>query len=122
MASYAKKKARSKFRDEVLERARFGLAYRCQGPGCTARAGTGDVLKEFDAHHIIDRSLWPPGGGNVKENGICLCKPCHRKAEAFHETGVAHPGYAPADLFTIIGSSPEKARRASDRSRRVDPV
>lgn len=56
-----------------------------------------------------------PGGGYVKENGISLCPECHEKAEIFHSTGKAFPGYAPEDLYRKIGSSETKARTASEK-------
>jgi len=56
-----------------------------------------------------------PNGGYVKENGISLCEECHKKAEEFHSTGVAFPGYAPEDLYQKINSSYEKAVEASKR-------
>lgn len=33
-----------------------------------------------DAHHIIERKLWPDGGYYL-ENGASVCGPCHLKAE-----------------------------------------
>jgi hypothetical protein len=54
-----------------------------------------------------------PKGGYVKENGASLCGLCHERAEKFHVTGEAEPGYAPQDLYARIGSSPEEAYRAS---------
>lgn len=72
-----------------------------------------DVL---DVHHVTDRHLLP-NGGYVKENGISLCAPCHEKAEEFHRTGVAHPGYSVDDLYRKIGSDLEKATAASERLR-----
>lgn len=53
-----------------------------------------------------------PGGGYVKENGISLCKPCHRLAEQLWETGVAAPGLTPEQLYALIGSSFARALRA----------
>ncbi|MDB5309068.1 MAG: hypothetical protein JWO38_3270 [Gemmataceae bacterium] len=57
-----------------------------------------------------------PNGGYVPENGITLCDDgCHRRAEVFHQTREAEPGYAPADLYRLIGSSHEDALAASER-------
>jgi hypothetical protein len=70
--------------------------------------------KELDAHHITDRHLMP-NGGYVRENGISLCPDCHVKAEVYHSTGVAHPGYAPDDLYKAINSNLEKAIEASEK-------
>lgn len=63
------------------------------------------------AHHITDRNEMP-NGGYVPENGISLCCECHRKAEAFHETGQALPGFSPEELYRLIGSSEATARKA----------
>lgn len=70
-----------------------------------------------DAHHITDRALMP-NGGYVQENGITLCPECHRKAETFHETGTALPGWSPDDLYRKVGSSREEAETASKRLNR----
>lgn len=69
---------------------------------------------QLDSHHIVDRHLMP-AGGYVKENGISLCPGCHEKAEVFHSTGTAYPGYTPEDLFRKIGSNEAKARTASEK-------
>ncbi|MCA9662995.1 MAG: HNH endonuclease, partial [Myxococcales bacterium] len=66
------------------------------------------------AHHITDRNAMP-NGGYVAENGIALCPACHEKAERFHATGHALAGFHPDDLYRIVGSSREKAERASRR-------
>jgi 5-methylcytosine-specific restriction endonuclease McrA len=68
----------------------------------------------LDAHHITDRNLMP-GGGYVAENGISLCGKCHEQAEVFHQTGTAPKSWAPDDLYHLIGSSYEKALKASQR-------
>lgn len=70
------------------------------------------TLSPLDAHHITDRNEMP-NGGYVKENGISLCPICHIRAENFHRTGTALPGYSPDELYKLIGSSKEKARAAS---------
>ena len=67
----------------------------------------------LDPHHVVDRNDIP-NGGYVVENGITLCATCHEKAETFHRTGTAAPGYAPEDLYVKIGSSKEKAFRAAE--------
>ena len=119
-----KKTVRSAFRAAVLGRD----GYRCVVCGKVGRdrqGGDGHVrfhpaaplasLVPLDAHHITDRQLLP-NGGSVPENGITLCDDeCHRLAELFHETGIPHPGFAPADLYARIGSSHEEALRASAR-------
>ena len=111
--SDAKKKTRQRFRDEVFRRA----TYHCQGPGCSVTSTPERAVEDLDAHHITDRNEMP-GGGYVPENGIALCRRpggCHEKAEVFHATGTALPGWAPADLYRIIGSSHDRAVRASEK-------
>lgn len=110
--SASKRQVRERFRDAVFRRAGF----RCQGPGCGFRSAPERATHELDAHHITDRNDMP-NGGYVPENGVALCGPCHEKAERFHATGVAHPGFSPADLYAVIGSSLERARAASLRLR-----
>ncbi len=100
-----KKRIREQFRTAVF--ARDG--YRCRA--CGSRPEGECVL---DAHHITDRNLMP-NGGYVKENGISLCPWCHLKAEHFHSTGVPHPGFAPDELYVMIGSTLEKAFKAAEK-------
>jgi predicted restriction endonuclease len=113
-----KKRTRQDFRDAVFKRD----GHKCRACGSTSkdvRVGndachtvTGNSY--LDAHHITDRNLMP-NGGYVVENGISLCPTCHEMAEVFHSTGTALPGFAPEDLYTMIGSSHEQAIRASER-------
>lgn len=105
--SNKKKQIRSLFRDSCYKRD----GYRCAM--CFFKSSAEHAQEELDAHHITDRNLMP-NGGYVKENGISLCADCHVKAEVFHSTGVAHPGYAPEDLYQKIKSSLEKAIEASE--------
>lgn len=106
--SSLKKQTRSLFRDSCYKRD----GYRCAM--CNFKSSADHCQEELDAHHITDRNLMP-NGGYVKENGISLCAECHKKAEEFHSTGVAHPGYAPDDLYKKIKSSLEKAIEASEK-------
>lgn len=111
--SSSKKAARAAFRDAVFERAK----YRCQGPKCTVVAAPATAETLLDAHHVVPREALPRGG-YVAENGIALCKApggCHEKAEHYYVTGRALPGFAPADLYKIIGSDALKAEVASHR-------
>jgi hypothetical protein len=104
---------RAQFREAVFRRA----GYRCQGPGCAVRATARTAEEILDAHHITDRRLMA-AGGYVAENGIALCKApggCHEKAEVFHATGEALPGWSPTDLYVIIGSTLTDATAASER-------
>jgi 5-methylcytosine-specific restriction endonuclease McrA len=102
--SEKKKAVRKQFRQQVLDRD--GHKCRCCG---VVPPGGDDAL---DAHHITDRTLIP-NGGYVKENGISVCPDCHLKAEQFHITGTGLPSYSPHDLYTLIGSSVEKAYDAA---------
>lgn len=114
-----KKDIRKNFRDSTFDRDGY----------CCKLCGNGPVLESpesvFDAHHITDRKEMP-NGGYVKENGITLCKynedgveegSCHMKAEQFHisEGTEWEPGMHPDDLYKMIGSSYEKAVKASEK-------
>lgn len=103
-----KKLIRKNFRDACYKRDGFRCAM------CNMKSSKDKAEQELDAHHITDRNLLP-NGGYVKENGISLCEECHKKAEEFHSTGVAHPGYAPDDLYRKINSNYEKAAEASKK-------
>lgn len=81
---------------------------------CGFKSSPAKAEEELDAHHITDRTLMP-NGGYVKENGISLCAECHEKAEEYHKTGVAFPGYSPAELYNKIGSSHDEAVKASEK-------
>ena len=103
--SERKKQVRQKFRAAVFSRD----AFTCRACGF---ASTPECAEdELDAHHITDRNEMP-NGGYVAENGISLCADCHAKAEAFHCGEPAPPGFMPADLYALIGSSEEEARTA----------
>ena len=97
-----KKQIRKQFRDAVFTRDK----HECRV--CY------DAKSLLDAHHITDRNLMP-NGGYVSANGISLCPPCHEKAEMFHSTGTPHPGYAPDDLYRLIGSSHSAAVKAAEK-------
>lgn len=100
--SSSKKIVRQRFRDKTFERDR----HQCRVCGVKD--------KPLDAHHVTDRNLLP-NGGYVPENGISLCPECHEKAEHFHSTGTALPGFSPDELYRMIGSSHEKALAASKK-------
>jgi 5-methylcytosine-specific restriction endonuclease McrA len=115
MANNEKKRIRLEFRTNVFDRD----GHRCRACGhkpndATIHVYGKEVDPALDAHHITDRTLMPHGG-YVKENGISLCGPCHEKAEVFHSTGTALPGWAPEDLYKMIGSSYEQAIEAAKR-------
>jgi 5-methylcytosine-specific restriction endonuclease McrA len=102
-----KKEIRTCFRNSVFVRDK----HKCVM--CGKKDG------KLDAHHIKDRSEIPNGGYTVF-NGITLCAGddkdnCHWKAEQYHITGVAHPGYSPEELYKKIGSSYEKAVKESEK-------
>ena len=100
--SNQKKLIRAAFRDATFKRD----GHKCKV--CKASD------KPLDAHHITDRNLMP-NGGYVAENGISLCPTCHEKAEVYHSTGTALPGFAPEDLYKMIGSSYELAVQKSNK-------
>jgi hypothetical protein len=105
----SKKEIRSNFRKVCLKRDKYACVM------CGQRAKSPEEAEEiFDVHHIISRKILP-NGGYVLENGITLCEADHLKAEEFHSTGVAHPGYAPDDLYKKINSTYEKAVEASKK-------
>lgn len=117
-----KRQVRATFRGAVFERDRYYCAM-CGKPGKDRQGGDrhrkyhsrtpDDLLIALDAHHITDRNEMP-NGGYVKENGITLCDDgCHRLAEMFHLTGVAHPGFAPDELYSRIDSTHSDAVEAS---------
>jgi hypothetical protein len=106
--SQRKKQIRQQFRNTVFGRDAF-TCRRCGFASAPERAE-----EELDAHHITDRNEMP-NGGYVAENGITLCADCHAKAETFHRGAPVPPGFAPADLYALIGSSEEEARAASER-------
>ena len=106
--SQRKKQIRQQFRDAVFARD----AFTCRGCGFTSTPERAE--DELDAHHITDRHEMPHGG-YVAENGITLCADCHEKAETFHCGDPVPPGFAPAELYALIGSSEEEARTASER-------
>lgn len=106
--SERKQQIRKNFRDSCYKRDGFRCAM------CNTKSSKDKAEEELDAHHITDRTEMP-NGGYVKENGISLCPDCHQKAEVFHSTGTAHPGYAPEDLYKKINSSYEKAVEASNK-------
>lgn len=90
---------RQVFRNEVFKR---------DGHKCKFCSST----ENLDAHHITDRSLFA-NGGYVKENGITVCGPCHLECELFHQTNGEkwNIGKHPDDLYRMIGSSIDKAKR-----------
>lgn len=103
--SQKKKAIRESFRNKTFER---------DGHKCRVCGAAGHDSDYLDAHHITDRNLMP-NGGYVSENGISLCPECHVKAEVFHSTGAALPGFSPEELYVLIGSSYERAVKASER-------
>lgn len=103
-----KKLIRQNFRDACFKRDK----YKCAT--CNFKSSPDKAEQDLDAHHISDRHEMP-NGGYVKENGISLCPPCHEKAEIFHSTGTAVPGYSIPELYQIINSTYEKAVEASKK-------
>jgi len=115
MKPCSKKEIRKNFRDSVF--TRDGFCCKCCGKPGKDRQG-GDLwekfhkspvfLEELDSHHIISRDLFE-NGGYTKSNGITVCPECHLKCEEYWTTGVAIEGFSIEDLYSLIGSSEEKA-------------
>jgi len=103
-----KKQIRENFRNAVFERDK----YKCVK--CPFQSSPEKCRDDLDAHHVTDRSLIL-NQGYVAQNGITLCKECHEKAEAFHSTGTAIPGYSVEELYIAINSSLELATKASEK-------
>lgn len=104
--SAKKKITRQKFRDSVFKRDKNKCVICKQA-------------ENIEAHHITDRTLMP-NGGYVKENGISLC-PAHLElAEEHHQTEGERckEGFEPTQLYSKIGSSYEKALKASNHLER----
>lgn len=106
--SLGKKQVRDRFREAVFKRD----GHRCRICGWREDARFPDA--HLDAHHITDRTEMP-NGGYVPENGITLCPDDHRRAESFHISGTAMPGYAPDELYAKIRSSHALALKASEK-------
>lgn len=111
--SNKKKQIRADFRNSTFKRD----GYRCCICKKPATPETAETI--LDAHHVTNRDEMP-GGGYVKENGITLCKgddgtSCHEKAEAFLIGESDDPTFAPDALYVLIGSSRERAERASKK-------
>ena len=102
-----KQLVRQNFRDVCLKRD----GYKCRK--CGLKPEFDEML---DVHHIKDRTEIS-NGGYVLENGISLCGTCHLKAEKFHISAGREweQGMHPDDLYRLIGSSEEKAERASEK-------
>lgn len=97
---------RKNFRDVCLKRDNYSCVI------CHMKSSIEKAEKELDVHHITNRKEMT-SGGYVKENGISLCSECHIKAEEFHSTGIAIPGFSIDELYIAIKSSLDKAKRAS---------
>jgi 5-methylcytosine-specific restriction endonuclease McrA len=105
----SKKEVRRAFRREVFKRDDYRCVV-CHTKGYDRQEEPVAGLVPLDSHHIQDRHTFP-NGGYVKSNGASLCDECHVKAEEYHSTGVALPGFAPEDLYALIGSSEAQARQ-----------
>lgn len=100
---------RDNFREAVFKRD----GHKCK------KCGKPQTQVKLDAHHITNREAMP-NGGYVADNGIALCDTadgCHMKAEQFYiSEGKDYPeGFHPNDLYALVGSSYEKAVKASER-------
>lgn len=81
--------SRDEFRQAVFARDGYKCVW-CGYPGPKGKLIGTDGL---DAHHIIERRLWPDGGYYI-ENGASLCGSCHFAAE---KTEIS-----PADLWNAL--------------------
>ena len=101
MGKKTKKLIRQNFRDECIRRDK-----NCKFCHSTTN---------LEVHHITDRTLFP-NGGYVKENGITVCPSCHLECELFHQTDGRewHEGKHPDELYCMIGSSLEMAKKADE--------
>lgn len=72
---------RDEFRENVFKRDQWTL---CGGDAKHCRVCP-TMTPAADAHHILERRLWPDGGYYLN-NGIALCGPCHIKAESTEYT------------------------------------
>lgn len=107
--SNEKKKIRQNFRDSCFKRDKYTCVM------CGKKSSPDQAEVDLDAHHVVSRSLLLHGGF-VKENGITLCKDdCHLKAEHFHSTGIALPGFSIEELYAKINSNYELAVAASKK-------
>lgn len=106
--SAKKKQVRAAFRSAVF--TRDGYSCRC----CGFKSSPAKAEDELDAHHITDRTEMP-NGGYVAENGISVCATCHEKAETHHRGEPVPAGYSPPELYAKIGSSYERAVKASEK-------
>lgn len=104
----SKKEVRFNFRSACYERDKYSCVM------CEFKSTPEKAEEELDAHHIYSRKIMP-NGGYVAANGISLCSTCHLKAEEFHSTGKAQPGWSPTELYIKINSSYEKAVEASKK-------
>lgn len=117
--SLSKKDIRKNFREAVFNRD----GYRCRV--CRLVPPKVDEIEDcdfwqLDAHHITNRNDMP-NGGYVLENGISLCPECHMMAEltltAISQGNSFQECWHPRYLYNLIGSSHEKAVKASERLR-----
>jgi hypothetical protein len=64
----------------LLTRDEFRAAvFKRDGHKCVSCDNPPEGVK-LDAHHIMERRLWPDGGYYL-DNGASLCEPCHLQAE-----------------------------------------
>jgi hypothetical protein len=68
--------SRDEFRKQVFQRDK----YVCCNCGFKGILDSDGEPINLDAHHIIERRLWPDGGYYV-DNGASVCEPCHILAE-----------------------------------------
>lgn len=89
MTKQDQRMARERFRSAVFARDSFTcvVPHCTEGPGSTRYTGfsIADPSQRgetgIDAHHLLERRLWPDGGYHV-DNGVTVCSRHHLEAEA----------------------------------------
>ena len=103
MASRKQQQIRRKFTLDVFMRDN----YTCKI--CTEPFAAEDAAEELEAHYITAQNEMP-NEGSVSENGITLCKPCHRDVQ--QEPHIL--GQRPQDLYGKIGTTFKLAFQKSE--------
>ena len=89
-----KNQNRTEFRNAVFERDN----HKCVIPWCNEPPA--------DAHHLIERKLWPKeSGGYLLDNGVSVCKTHHMRAEGDVITPMALREYAGIKTTVIPDST-----------------
>jgi len=112
-----KKQTRKTFRKDVFQRDNF----TCKICGLREKEINLVIKNDYtseilDCHHITPREQMLDGG-YIKENGITLCKIfCHEEAEKYLHEETTNFKFSPKELYKIINSSLELARKKLARN------